>query len=179
MSLPTRETRALFHEEQRFRQPWLWALLVFICLVEIGLFGYGMVQQLVFGRPWGTNPMPDALLIVTGGAAILFSLGLLLLFLAMRLVTEVREGEMRLRFFPLHLREIVFRPEELQRWEAVTYRPLRDYGGWGIRYGRQGKAYNVSGSRGVRLEFRDGRHILVGSQRPEDLATALDRITRR
>jgi hypothetical protein len=54
-----------------------------------------------------------------------------------------------------------------------TYRPIRDYGGWGIRYGRNGKAYNVSGNRGVMLEFSHGQKLLIGSQKPGDLANAI------
>jgi hypothetical protein len=53
------------------------------------------------------------------------------------------------------------------------YSSLRDYGGWGIRYGSKGKAYNVSGSRGVRLELSNGKRLLIGSQRPEELSEAV------
>lgn len=41
----------------------------------------------------------------------------------------------------------------------------RDYGGWGIRYGRKGKAFNVFGSRGLQLEFTNGKRLLIGSQK--------------
>ena len=53
------------------------------------------------------------------------------------------------------------------------YSPIRDCGGWGVRHYKSGKAYNVSGNRGVVLEFLDGRPILIGSQRPEELAKAI------
>jgi hypothetical protein len=36
-------------------------------------------------------------------------------------------------------------------------------------------AYNVSGNRGVQLEFSNGKRLLIGSQRPEDLAAAISR----
>ena len=61
----------------------------------------------------------------------------------------------------------------LKKYEVQTYRPIRDYGGWGIRYGRGGKAYNVSGNRGVMLELSDGQKLLIGSQKPDDLANAI------
>ncbi|MBW3623816.1 MAG: hypothetical protein KY468_10465 [Armatimonadetes bacterium] len=174
-----KESGVFFHEEQRFRQPWLWALLVGAGAMQVGVFGYGIVQQIVYGRPWGNRPMTDTLLLVVGAGVLFMTAGLLLLFYTVRLVTEVREDGLYVRFFPFHLRPNKAAPEDLLRWEAVTYSPLREYGGWGIRYGRNGKAYNVSGNRGVQLEFRDGRRILIGSQRPEELAAALDRITRR
>ena len=61
------------------------------------------------------------------------------------------------------------------RWEARTYRPLLEYGGWGIRYAPFGKgwAYNVHGSQGVQLELTNGKRILIGSQRAEELARAI------
>jgi hypothetical protein len=51
----------------------------------------------------------------------------------------------------------------------VAFRPIMEYGGWGIRRGANGWAYNVSGNRGVRLVFRDGSTFLIGSQRAEEL----------
>jgi hypothetical protein len=35
-------------------------------------------------------------------------------------------------------------------------------------------AYNVSGDRGVELTLRDGRRVMLGSQRPEELAQAIE-----
>ena len=63
--------------------------------------------------------------------------------------------------------------------EPVTYRPVMHYGGRGIRYsfgslgGTKGKAYNVSGNHGVRLTYTTNRHLLIGSQKPDELAAAI------
>ena len=54
-----------------------------------------------------------------------------------------------------------------------TYQPLGEFGGYGIRWGKYGRAYNVSGNRGVQLEFSNGRKLLIGSQHAEELTTAL------
>ena len=63
--------------------------------------------------------------------------------------------------------------------EVVTYRPIADYGFWGIRTGRDGeRALIARGNRGVRLELADGTRLLIGSQRPEALAAAMDRTLR-
>ena len=66
------------------------------------------------------------------------------------------------------------------RWpkscEPRVYRPVLEYGGWGVRYTPFGRgwAYNVSGNRGVQLVMSSGRRALVGSQRPDDLAGAIN-----
>ena len=59
--------------------------------------------------------------------------------------------------------------------EVVNYRPIADYGFWGVRAGRDGeRAFIARGTRGVRLELIDGTKLLIGSQRPEALASVLD-----
>lgn len=54
--------------------------------------------------------------------------------------------------------------------EARTYSPIREYGGWGMKFGRGGKAYNVMGNRGVQLVLVSGERLLIGSQRADELA---------
>lgn len=83
------------------------------------------------------------------GLAFRVSVSALLLFGELR--TEVRPETLLARLFPL-TREHRFTLEEIERCEARTHRPILEHGGWGIRVGRGGKAYNVHGNRGVQLE---------------------------
>jgi hypothetical protein len=46
-----------------------------------------------------------------------------------------------------------------------------------IRYGKNGKAYNISGKRGVQFEFLDGKRLLIGTQKPKELIQALDTVS--
>ena len=164
--------RGGFYETQRFRQTWIWVLILPISLFLIILFGYGMVKQLIFGHAWGSRPLSDTALAIMGPLWILFGIGLAYLFYSMKLVTEVRSDGVYIRFFPLTQQKIPF--EDIRRCEARTYSPIREFGGWGIRYGRKTKAYNVSGNQGVQLELSNGKRLLIGSQRPEELARAIE-----
>ena len=157
----------LYRETQYFRQLWLWALVLFISLLSL----YGVFQQLILGEPFGNNPAPDSMIVVL---AIIFGIGLPLFMYMMNLTIEIRSDGLYFRFFPFHLSSHRITAEEIKGFEACTYSPIRDYGGWGIRYGRKGKAYNVSGNRGVQLELSKGKHLLVGSQKPEELVEALN-----
>jgi hypothetical protein len=47
--------------------------------------------------------------------------------------------------------------------ESVTYRPLKEFGGWGMRGGKQKRAWTARGNQAVVLSTRDGRRIYVGS----------------
>ena len=108
-------------------------------------------------------------------AVCMILLGLFLLFLAVacRMVTDVRENGVYVNYFPLARRHIP--ADRIRLCEAVTYNPLKDYGGWGRRGARRKRAYNVRGNRGVKLELENGS-VLIGSKRADELAEAIGRV---
>lgn len=166
-------TGIVFREVQRFRQPWIWVLLVLSCGFVVWVCGYGAVQQLVLGKPWGDHPMSDIGIAITTLLAIGFTLMLVYLFWVMALIVEVRTDALYVNVRPLKRRTVDY--PEITRVEPCQYQPTLQYGGWGIRHGRGGWAYNVSGNRGVKLHLADGKHLLIGSQRDWDLAQAIEK----
>lgn len=156
----------MFHEEQQFRQLWVRALIIFVSLTA----WYGFVQQIILGQPFGNQPAPDNLLIVI---TILFGIGFPIFFYSMKLTTDVDQDGIHIRFFPFLRKKIPF--SQITHFKAHTYRPLVEYGGWGIRYGgtKKGWAYNISGNEGVQLELSDGKKILIGSRIAPELEEAI------
>ena len=96
---------------------------------------------------------------------------LVALFHRLELTVTVFSDRVAIRFSPLFRKSIPL--SDVRSCETRTYRPIREYGGWGIRRGRRGWAYTVRGKRGVELTLADGRSLLLGSQRPEELAAAI------
>ncbi len=164
-------TEEFFREEQRFRQPWLWLIV----LGTAGTAWYGAAAQLL-GRPFGDRPAADGLLLAVWLAV---GVGLPLFFRALRLVTVVDAGGVHFRFVPFHLAARVLPPGYVAGYAARRYKPLREYGGWGIRSGRGGDAYNVSGETGVQFVLAGGKKLLIGTQRPAEFVAALDRVFAR
>lgn len=157
-----------FSEKQRFRQWWLWVLL----LIGPGFFLWILVQQVGLGVPFGRNPAPDHLLIPL---SLILGFGPALFMFTTGLDTEVNDQGVQIRFRPFHRRWVTFPFDTIEEATALTYNPLRDYGGWGIRYGKKGKAYNVSGNTGVLLVFKDGSSLLIGSKRHTLLLSTIER----
>jgi hypothetical protein len=160
-------------EVQRFRQPWLWAIVAGVSGLLTGVFGYGIVQQLVRGRPWGDHPVSDtALVIIAALNVLVVGVGLPATFVLLKLVTEVKPDGIFVALSPIVRRHIPF--DEIRSFAAKSYRPIRDYGGWGYRVGRKGsRAFNAMGDRGVEIELADGRIVMIGSQRAEALEQAI------
>ncbi|HSJ23537.1 MAG TPA: DUF6141 family protein [Longimicrobiales bacterium] len=160
--------RVLFREIQRFTQPWLWLLLGGSSL----MIWYGAWRQLAMGQPFGSNPAPDGWLVVL---LLVFGVGFPLFFLWLRLETEVTTEGLGVRFFPLHLRRRAWNWDEIEVVERRAYSPMLEYGGWGIRMGVRGWAYNVRGNDGVQLVLRSGERILIGTQDGDALMAAVAR----
>jgi len=119
----------------------------------------------------GTGQWGSLLTAVVCG--ILVPAGIGLLIWVARLDTEVRQDGLYIRYVPFHRHFKRLHVEDLSEYRARTYRPILEYGGWGIRCGWKGRAYNASGNRGVQLVFRDGRRVLIGSSRPSELEVAI------
>jgi hypothetical protein len=152
-----------FTEKQRFRQFWVWALVLGL----LGLFVWAFVQQIIFGIPWGNNPASDTGLILFS----LIPLGIAVLFLVARLETRIDRKGVSFRFIPFHRtwREIDWKM--ISRAYVRYYKPLSEFGGYGIRLGlKSGKAYNVSGNQGLQIELKNGKKLLIGTRRPEEMA---------
>ncbi|MDH5372026.1 MAG: prominin family protein [Acidimicrobiia bacterium] len=163
-------TDAYFRETQRL-PGWAMALVIVSAGSSIAIFAVGFYVQLVRGEPWGNNPMSDGALIAMGAVFIVIGIALILLFATLRLITVIHTDAVQIRFAPMRTKRIPL--VEVASVEIQTIRPIRDFGGWGVRYRRGVKAYIASGDRAVRLNMLDGRDIVIGSQQPHELEAAI------
>ncbi|MBD1398358.1 hypothetical protein H9Q13_14400 [Pontibacter sp. JH31] len=162
-----KNTQVIFRERQRFRQFWLWALIIGIAAI----FWAGFVYQVVLGGAFGNRPVTDVQLSIM---LALIGFGLPFFFYWMSMTTEVQTGMLYVRFKPFHLKPVRIPLHTVRDYEKVTYSPISDYGGWGIRWGAKGKAYSMSGREGVLLHFYNQQPLLVGSQRAKELFRAIE-----
>ena len=140
-------TAEAFRETQRFGQPWIWVLIGAVGVVSVILSaGLGLV--------------------VVAGVAVLFYL--------VRLTTEMREDGVYVRFAPLHrsFRHISF--DEVEKCEVTEF-GLLTYGGIGIRWTPSTIAYMTTRGNGVKLHRENQKSVVIGSQRADELAAAINR----
>jgi len=165
---------AQFHERQPFRSRWVWILVIVSLTPVVGGTLWGVYQQLILGNPFGARPMSNEALLLTTAGSLAFAIAMVWLLCSCILTTRVDDTGVHLRFAPFHRREQHYPFKRIASATAISYRPIRDYGGWGLRFGPKGKAYNVSGNRGVLLTFTNEKTLLIGSLRAEELAQAID-----
>lgn len=140
-------------------------------------------------QPWRDNPVLRLALAAAGGVlvwaawqladetagplewALVFvaPAALFMFFLRAGLRTRVTTDGLAVQMIGLRSRRIAW--SDIEAIDEVRVRPLRDFGGWGIRYGGRprGWMYNVRGQEAVRVRLRTGKTLYVGSQDAEAL----------
>lgn len=159
----------LFTERQKFRQWWLWLVLLGVN----GFFLFGVFRQVIGGHQFGSKPMSNAGLLI---ATILTAL-LTFLLINFRLDTIIKKDGVYVMFFPFHLRFKHYPWNNLTKSFVREYSAIGEYGGWGLRFGLfgKGKAFNISGNQGLQLEFTNGKKLLIGTNKPDQLTEALNK----
>ncbi len=151
-------TQVLFQETQRFRQIWIWALILGISGVSLSsLFFLEDKPPLNFGD-------------------IAFPIGMILLlntlFLSFTLTTRIEGDSLSYRFFPF-TRWRTFRFEEIETLDLVEYNGLWEYGGWGIKWNGDSWSYTTGGKWGILVKTTN-KKFLLGTQKPEQVRQVID-----
>ena len=143
----------IFQETQRFRQIWIWALI-------LGISGFSISSLFL---------LEDKAPLTFGDLA--FPIGMILLlnilFLSFTLTTRIEANALSYRFFPF-TRWRTFRFEEIETLELVEYNGLWEYGGWGIKWNGDTWSYTTGGKWGVIVKTTD-KKFLLGTQQPEQI----------
>ena len=147
-----------YHEEQHFHDV-LMGLLVLAMLFVV----FVTTVAVVFSRP------NDALLLAIAPAIVVLVAALISLS---HLDVDVTDSGVSIAFRHLWpTRRIAF--ADIVGLEVKRYRPLIDYGGWGVRLGPAGWAYTTGGDVGVKMRLRKGLPVLIGTRHPSELEAAI------
>jgi hypothetical protein len=157
-----------FHEVQHVGEWGFWAIALGAAIV-----GFAVAAAILWAaRKTTAGPIRWLLFC---GAAMAAVPGLLVpLFGAMlAMTTDVGETAIHVAITPW-LYDGTVELSQIEQVQVRRYDPIGEFGGWGIRYGRGGRALNMTGDRGVQLRLRGGELLLIGSQRPEEFAAAIE-----
>ena len=163
------EDDILFSEIQKFKQWWLWLIIVLVSVLPTLT-----ILTLFAKQPSAGEPAVSVGRLITAGCSILP----IILVLSFKLETQIKRDGVYARFFPLHLSFRKYTWDMISESYVRQYSPLGEYGGWGIRYGLggAGKAFNISGNKGLQLVFTNNKKLLIGTNNPEELTDALKKL---
>jgi hypothetical protein len=143
-----------FHEEQRFRDSWLWLAIA----VPVAI-----VAWFLLATP-GAPASASVIVVLTGilvGA----------LFAWARLETTVNADGVVVMFHGLWPTRRI-RLDDIAEYAPMHY-TMWDSGGWGVHFGLAGLTYNVSGNDGIHFRVKRGSWVLIGTHRPAEFVAAI------
>lgn len=163
-------SQILFSEKQRFTQWWIWVIL----LVPFFISGYGVYQQLYLGIPFGKQTVSDFSLLSIFFGMLCLPVSMLIFCLH----TQITKEGILVKFFPFHIKFREYKWADLKNIHVRKYSPIGEYGGWGLRGFGNNKALNVSGNIGLQLEFHNGKKLLIGTLKGEELNQVLTQLNK-
>jgi hypothetical protein len=156
----------IFKEEQRFKQTWLKVLLAISIVVPVIVV---TKEYLAENSKITTNEFVLTLIGIVVSIAFIFFF---------KLKTRIDEKGIYYQFAPFHFKFKIVEWSEIKKVNVRTYDPIGEYGGWGLKGGfpwdkKKGKCVNISGDIGIQIEFKNGKKLLIGTQKKEEAKNVL------
>lgn len=168
--------RLIFSEEQSFRQsfvPWVMLAAILVMLAGSGVSWY---QEMQTGR--FENQADRQALIWSSVISLVVMIAVFLFILSRKLITEIWTDGIRYRFAPFVRNTKHISLSEIVSAEVTKYNPILEFGGWGVRkklFSRK-TAYNVSGKTGLRVHLKNGRQVVFGTQKENEIRKAVEKM---
>jgi len=122
--------------------------------------------------------MSDTELIILTVVSFVVIIGLILLMLMIRIDTEVNSSGIRLKASPFHSSFRLFRWEEISKVYIKRYNPFSEFGvrGSRVKFGARTQVYGLFGMQRLHIELKNGKRVLIGTQKEKELARALRKV---
>jgi hypothetical protein len=151
----------VYTETQRFDQLWVRVLMIGLIL---GLLA-SIINNLYF------EDLAAFLLHQILPLAVSIMVGFLVF--KTKLITRIDKDGISVRLSPFHFSDKFFSWNDIEQAYVRQYKPILEYGGWGLRGLGSNRAYNIKGNQGLQLVLRNGKRLLIGTQHPEQVTDTL------
>lgn len=153
----------IFKEEQTYKGTWVMYLILMLEIPTLVLVSVLVLtaetnkQEAIFGL----------------GAVILIMMIAMVFVFNLKLETRIDDNGIHYRYFPLiKWRNIT--KNQIRSAAVISFNPLSDHGGWGIKGNSTTKAYTVIGERGLLLDINEKKKIVIGTQKSHELSEFIE-----
>lgn len=149
----------IFKEVQSYRGTWLMYLILIIELPMLILVGTVI---------WTSKPdSQEAIWLIPMIFLIMGSVFMFLMWI--KLETRIDSYSIKYRYVPFFFKWKSIPKEAVKSIEVITYSPISDYGGWGLKGNSTTKAYSVLGDQGLLIDIGQKKRIMIGTQKAQEL----------
>jgi hypothetical protein len=149
----------LFQEKQSKKPIWIWLIIGTVSV----FFMFTFISQIFFNRPVGDQPSSNGILILN----FVLLVALIYLLIALSLNVKITKETIYYKFKPFHLKWQSIKKEEIDKIYVREYKPVLEYGGWGVKSKKNGKGFSFTmrGNKGIQIDLKSGKNILIGTQK--------------
>lgn len=169
--------KVLFKEEQRMHHPRLIMVLpILFFVLVIYLFGFWI--RVNYSHKAFSFAEVSSIEFLILGVIILSVLGLLLAYAhSCFLKTKISNKGIWLSYSPFYKQWKKIDIAKIKSYQVRKYNPFREYLGHGKRDSKtRGKAYTISGNIGLQLYFKNGKKLLIGTQKKQAIEYAMEKL---
>jgi len=155
-----------FKEIQKVSLNWKWVLFIALYI----LMAWALVEQF-YEHKYD----------IPGVISIVFSIVIIVFFnviiLCTKLETEINQNSISYQFKPFHRKPRVIELGDISEIYLRQFKPYKEYGGYGIqRKLKYGQSFTVSGRSGLQIIIKNGKKILIGTQKPKEIETIVKKL---
>ena len=162
--------RILFKETQNFKKFWFWLVLLPSTLIPVAIAGVQLYKS------WQNQTKEFWLMLPMLVIFLSIMVALSWLMLKMKLIVEIEEDGINYKFPPVITKWKKIPKVEIANYELREYKPISEFGGWGVKGGKYKKAYSVSGNIGLEIKLKSGGKVLFGTQKKQAVESAMKKI---
>ena len=154
----------IFKEEQTYRGTWVMYLILLLEIPTLVL-----VSVLVLTGE-SSERMEGMIALIAVFSVMALVMGLIF---NIKLETRVDEKGIHYKYFPF-VKWSLIEKHEIRKADVISFSPLTDHGGWGIKGNKSTKAYTVIGDTGLSIDLGEKKKILIGTQKPKELSEFIE-----
>lgn len=157
-----------FQEIQKFNKWWHYLIAGFPVIL-IGGIAFLSSLNIIHSK---NGEKPSSFLMLPLGITLLTFIW----FTFLKLKTTINSEGITIQFAGIPFCKRVIGWNDITSISLITYSPMSDYGGWGVRYSMSGNGwcYNVAGNWGIKLMYKNGKPFLIGTQQAEEAKKIID-----
>ncbi len=164
-------TQAYYKEEQSYA-PWiLWLVGLTSILAVVGLVYALTLEHSGQGKPFGNDN--SNLLWISLMCFFALLIANLNVF-SSRLKLEIKDGQLKYRYVPLHFSFRTIKKEEIEFWQIRRISPLVESRGFGYKWGFNSISIVMKGNDVLTLKAKGKKKLNLGTQRPERLKNQME-----
>ncbi len=157
----------IFIEEQKFTQSWLYIVIaITFIMVTIPIV-----------KDWEAISQGSFLEILSNTGGVFILIFIFVLFNFFKLKTRIDEKGVYYQYLPFHFSYRFLPWDSISKCYVRNYNAIFEYGGWGLKFSfrkSKGKSFTVKGAIGLQLELLNGKKILIGTQKKEEIQRTLE-----